>query len=332
MGITHLNKYIQQKCPNSIHRISISNLYGKSIVVDISIYLYKYETVNLLMENIYTMLSIFTYYHITPLFIFDGKPPAEKKALLIERRKERNKAIDYYHTLNEHVLSTQMKEEDKQELLTEMLALKKQMVVITREKIEKVKELLRAYGATYYDAPGEADELCAMLVITKKVWACLSEDMDMFVYGCPRVLRYFSLRNHTAVLYYTKGILRELQMSQVEFREICVLSGTDYNLYCQDKHIHLFQTFAYFQKYKKWVINETKKMDMIRHDDVTFYTWMQSNTKYIKNIDYLLQINKLFDLREAPERLVMFENISITNSTIVEEKVKEIMNKESRVL
>jgi len=49
-----------------------------------------------------------------------------------------------------------------------------------------------AYGVSYIDADGEADQLCASLVLKNKVYACLSEDMDLFVYGCPRVLRYLS--------------------------------------------------------------------------------------------------------------------------------------------
>ena len=65
-----------------------------------------------------------------------------------------------------------------------MEQLKKQFINITKSHIAQVKELITAYGCTYYDAPGEADELCAMLTIKGKVWACLSEDMDMFVYGC----------------------------------------------------------------------------------------------------------------------------------------------------
>ena len=123
---------------------------------------------------------------------------------------------------------------------------------MNKEKIEKVKALIRAYGATYYDAPGEADELCALLVIKKKVWACLSEDMDLFVYGCTRVLRYFSLIGHTVVLYYTKGILEELDMTQKEFKEVCILSGTDYNIDADgnNEKVNLTQTFKYFRKFK----------------------------------------------------------------------------------
>lgn len=79
MGIKNLNKVLRDKCKNSIKMISISELSGKKIVVDISIYLYKYIAENTLIENMYLMLSIFNYYKITPLFIFDGKPPVEKK-------------------------------------------------------------------------------------------------------------------------------------------------------------------------------------------------------------------------------------------------------------
>jgi hypothetical protein len=117
--------------------------------------------------------------------------------------------------------------DEKQELINNMDLLKKKFVRISKNDIENVKHLMRVYGATYYDAPGEADELCAMLTIKGKVWACLSEDMDMFVYGCPRVIRYFSLLNHTIVLYDMKEILDKLGFTQKELREICILSGTD---------------------------------------------------------------------------------------------------------
>ena len=58
---------------------------------------------------------------------------------------------------------------EKQEIVATMDQLKKQFIHINKDKIESVKELIRAYGATYYDAPGEADELCALLVLKKKI-------------------------------------------------------------------------------------------------------------------------------------------------------------------
>ena len=44
MGIKHLNKFLRTECGDSIKTISIAELSGKKIAVDISIYMYKYES------------------------------------------------------------------------------------------------------------------------------------------------------------------------------------------------------------------------------------------------------------------------------------------------
>ena len=212
--------------------------------------------------------------------------------------------------------------------------LKKQFVYMSYEKIELVKNLIRAYGATYYDAPGEADELCAMLVIKKKVWACLSEDMDMFDYGCNRVLRYLNLTNQTIVLYYTKGILENLNMSQKEFREICVLSGTDYNMNANtDKNSSstIYDTIKLFRKYQE----QTQK-----NENVSFYDWLQNAEKnaskdYITDLDLLLKINNMFIISNELTKTYsvepcanLFKNIKIANSPIQKELIKDIMKED----
>jgi 5'-3' exonuclease len=203
-------------------------------------------------------------------------------------------------------------EEEKQEMIISMDQLKKQFVYMNCIKIEKVKELIRAYGATYYDAPGEADELCALLVNTNKVWACLSEDMDLFVYGCKRVLRYISLNNQTAVLYYTKGILKELNMNQNEFREICVLSGTDYNINININVLNLFDIINLFRKFQQELSNQS------------FYDWLKLNIDL--NIELLKKINNMFDISD--ELTNSFKNIQILNSPIQKNLIKEIMKED----
>ena len=311
MGIRNLNRYLRNKCPNSIQCIHMSELKGKSVVIDISIYLYKYETENALLENMYVMLSIFMHYQITPIFIFDGKPPPEKKALLIKRKVDREEAQEEYEILQQQ-LDNKDGDEEKKEIVDAMNILKRQMVQINKEKIEKVKALIRAYGATYYDAPGEADELCALLVINKKVWACLSEDMDLFVYGCTRVLRYFSLLSHSAVIYSMDGILTDLNMTQTEFKEICVLSGTDYNITTDINNNNLHETLKLFRKFK--IINE---------NGLTFYDWLLKHTSYISNLTLLEKIVKMFELNNS--RLDAFQNVSIENGPKIQERIEEIM-------
>jgi flap endonuclease-1 len=313
MGIKYLNRFFRNNIPTSMNFISISELSGKKIVIDISIYLYKYTSDGNLIENIYLMLSIFRHYNVIPIFIFDGKPPPEKKELLIQRQIEKQVAEEEYNNLK-NILnnSSNIDEEEKQELISNMDILKKKFVRISRKDIETVKQLIRAYGATYYDAPGEADELCAMLTIKGKVWACLSEDMDMFVYGCPRVIRYFSLLNHTLVLYDINIILDTLGFTQRNLREICVLSGTDYNNINSDNSSSIYKTIKYFKQYQK-----EKSSD-------EFYIWLNKNTNYIKNYELLKKINNMFDLTND-YNMKTFENIIIDNGPVMKDDLKQIL-------
>jgi flap endonuclease-1 len=313
MGIRHLNKHLRTNCPQSIKCIHMQDLYGKKIAIDISIYLYKYHSENTLLENIYLMLSIFRHYNIIPIFIFDGKPPQEKKTLLQKRKENKNNAEQEYKHL-QTLLHNQnnIDKDEKQEITIAMEKLKKQFVYINNQIIQKVKELIRAYGATYYDAPGEADALCAMLVIHNKVWACLSEDMDLFVYGCKRVLRYFSLLNHSAVLYYMKGILNELNINHNEFKEICILSGTDYN---NENNNNLHNILKLFQKYKKYNNN----------NELPFHQWLSTNTNYNNNIQLFNKIYQIFDITTLPKTYL---DITIMNGQILHNNIKEIMKED----
>ena len=78
MGIPFLNGLLKKHCAKSITNIALSTLNNKKIAIDISIYIYKYAAENKIIENFHLMLSIFNKYNIVPVFIFDGKPPAEK--------------------------------------------------------------------------------------------------------------------------------------------------------------------------------------------------------------------------------------------------------------
>ena len=316
MGIKHLNKFLKENANDSIKFVNMPELSGKKIAVDISIYMYRYASDDNLIENMYLMLSIFRYYNIIPIFIFDGKPPVEKKELLIKRKEDKKEAEEEYKKL-QRVLSTNrnMDESEKQEIISNMDMLKRKFVNISKNDIENVKKLIRSYGATYYDAPGEADELCALLTIKEKVWACLSEDMDMFVYGCPRVIRYLSLLNHTAVLYEMKGILNELGITQKELREICIISGTDYNNLndnCKNSPT-LYTTLKHFKKFHK------------EKNSTSFYDWLIENTDYVQNYNMLIKIYDMFDLSKNHYNVQIFKDVKIINGPIMKNDLNDIL-------
>ena len=225
MGIKLLNRLIQTRCKNSHNLIPLMKLKGKIIVVDISIYLYRFKSRGVLIENMYLMCGIFRYYDIIPLFIFDGVPPAIKDVELNKRKCDKIKAFEKYKILSQRFGESHFGQRN----MREMERLRRMMTTINRDDINNVKEIISLYGLTYIVASKEADEICAALVKSGKAYACLSEDTDLFVYGCPLILRYLSLKNHTVVLYNYNKVLCELNLSDTKFRELCVISGTDYN-------------------------------------------------------------------------------------------------------
>jgi 5'-3' exonuclease len=264
----------------------MSKLQGKRIVVDVSIYLYKYESDNTLIESIYTMISIFRHYNITPIFIFDGVAPTEKKELIESRLQKKRIAENEYYKLKEISHGGSVNATEKNDIEEQMNALKKKFVYMNKIKINKIKYLLDCYGMTYFDASGEADQLCAWLVINNLAWACLSDDMDMFVYGCNRVLRYFSLINHNAVLYDYENILRELKIEHDIFKEICVLSGTDYGV-GMGAGAGSVNIIKIMQLYKNYL---SCKVDMI------FCDWICVNSNIQIDNELLSKIKNMFDI------------------------------------
>ena len=109
--------------------------------------------------------------------------------------------------------------------------------------------------------------------------------MDMFGYGCCRVLRHFSLVKHNVLFYDLEQILMQLQMNVQEFRQVIVLSGTDYN---KEDTTNLQDSIKWFHAYKHSIILSE---DAIQP---TFYEWLAKNTNYIKNMDVLLATYSMF--------------------------------------
>ena len=293
MGIPKLNSYLLNNCSkHSIDQKHLSVCTGKTIVIDTSIYLYKFASMGSIIEPLYHMICIFNYYNITPIFIFDGKPPDAKKALIYKRNDMKNDAetkqhiaeIEYKVLFDKHNKT----DEDYNRLDAIKITinnLKKQCVRVSWDDSEKARCLLSLCNIEYYNAEGEADELCAHMVISKKAWACMSDDMDMFLYGCTRVIRCFNLNTHTIVFYNINGILRDLDLHMHEFRKISVLSGTDYNI---GQSIDITDVFKYFNIYKK------------NSSNIGFYEWYSNLKKFEIDNDKLSSIYDMFCNKIVP--------------------------------
>ena len=291
MGIKQLNRFLLDNCSkNAIKKTHLSKLDGKTIAIDISIYIYKFMSENQLLEKMYLLITMLKHYNIDAIYVFDGKAPNEKKELIEKRRIEKIEAKNKYFELMDQLKDNPNIEKSIiEEIRCEMDILKRRFITVNETILAKIKELLNSCGARYVESPAEADTYCAYLMNSNQVWGCLSDDMDMFLYGgSSRILRNLSLHNHTIFCYHQPTILFELDMDEQIFRDIMVLSGTDYNI---NTETSLHETIKWYYQYKMYI----KKND----DKIDFYKWLHENTRYIKDFPNLTHVKQMFILDDS---------------------------------
>jgi len=222
MGVRHLNRFMLSQCPRGIHSLGFGSLRNRTIVIDASIYLYKFKARDAVVERTTSMLACFAAYGIAPIFVFDGKPPEIKTTELVRRKRDDRPRVSW-------------------------------------RDVREVKELLEKKQVPYIDAPSEADEVCARMVLTRQAFACMSDDTDMFVHGCDRVLRDVNFERRTAMMYNLEIILRYLDMTLTDFQQLCIASGTDYyrpqgkNLYTFVKLYDEYRTTNQMGRFLEWL-------------------------------------------------------------------------------
>jgi len=272
MGVRCLNKFINKNCKKSITKSNLSNLSGEILAIDANIYMYKFLENNELIEKFYFMISLFKYYNIKPIFVFDGKVDLDKLETINKRKNEKILAEKKYNDL--------ILENDANSKI--MINLKKKFIYVSRHMFQEVKKLIDIMGEIYIDAPNEADELCAWLVTTNRVDGCLSEDTDLFVYGCNKVYKGLDMDNEYIIKYDLNCILRIINISRTNFLQLCVISDNDYN----DNNKGFIYYYHVYKKYKR-----TNKYE-------EFYDWLLSKSY---NIDYekLMKLCDKFKLQKV---------------------------------
>ena len=304
MGVHLLQTFISTLNDRSIKEQNLKMFAGKTIAVDISIYLYRFKEMGNLLENIYLMCSIFRYYNITAVFIFDGKPLKIKNETAKKRKQEKKDAQLEFQNLKYQFNNAQREERKNIELKMDML--RKKFISITKDDIKQTQKLLNVYGMTYVMAKREADELCGAL--NKEIYACLTEDTDIMAYGCSRIFRYFSLIKHTVVVYDMAQIRYNLQMSLSEFQELCVCSGNDYIKSTKN----IFSYYTLFKQYKRssrpsfldWLLEKRhiSLQDYHRYKDIhEIYTFQKYDP--FEDVPYTLFKNKSVNRNELIELL-----------------------------
>ena len=317
MGIKYLNRFLKTQCKKSIQNVQISELKNKTLVIDTSIYLYRFLEKDCLLQNFFMMVAQCHQNQITPIFVFDGKPSEEKFQVLLERYYKRKEAIAEYNlckeTMEDEKAMASLTVEELDKLEKKMIFYKRESVKVTHDHIDQVRKLLKSLGVTYIDAPQEADNICAYYVKTNQAWACVSDDMDMFIYGCNYVIREWNIEKGQCTVYNRQSILNGLRIKDPYFSAVLILLGTDYHQLLEEKRepIYVSQGFQFYYQYQGYKqIHKQKKLgecdENIREIEdenvMDFYKWIIQEKKAVEEND-LENLMKIYSMFQVPKSM-----------------------------
>lgn len=251
MGINGLNQFLKTKCPSVFKQKRISEYSGKSIAIDgnnwayVNMYFAKmrytssltYETINNVdqsqvikywVENCINFVVIWLSHSITPIFVFDGEYPIEKKDEQQDRRDRRDKIKKI---IEERLLQLSSNPPNKDSLVEEIKKLYNQDFSVSRSDIEYLGSVIKGIGVPFKIAPFEAEKYCSDLSIQSKVDMVFTSDSDALCYGARVIINRYDKVGNDFILTEIKldDVLEQLQLSLPQFVDLCIMAGCDYN-------------------------------------------------------------------------------------------------------
>ncbi len=176
-----------------------------------------YRTINLLEAG------------IKPVYVFDGKPPELKAGELMERMSVREEARRRYE---EAVSAGDLEAARRYAQMSAHL---------TSDMVEASKELLKAMGMPWVQAPSEGEAQAAFMAIRGDAWAVASQDYDSLLFGSPRLVRNLAISGRRKLpkkeayveikpeVIELNSLLKVLGVTRDQLIDVAILVGTDYN-------------------------------------------------------------------------------------------------------
>ena len=233
MGIKGLTTLIKTSASSAIKTQNLHHLTGKKVAIDASLFMYK-MLINMRNANqsyltsnngkvvshitgIFYKTANYLALNITPIYVFDGKPPSNKGDT-IKARQERV-------ATSKLAMEQATSEEDKNNL-------EKQTIRLTKEHVDDIKQLLELMGVSYVQAHGEAEAYASEMCRKGMVDYVVTEDMDTLAFGCPRMIRTCldkSIKRKDIIsIIDLDVVLQGFELTYDEFVDLCILCGCDY--------------------------------------------------------------------------------------------------------
>lgn len=196
------------------------------IGVDLMLYAHKYEySCDSIYPGFLNQILNFMSNQIIPIYIIDGTAPVEKADIINSRNQKKDKINEKITNLKNKLNDELLNDNDKNQILKKIKKLGKSNINITSEHINNLMTMFDIFHIPYIRANGEADNMIATLYKKNVIDACLSEDMDILVFGCKKMIKF---KSNKIIEYDLDYILDKLQLKYNKFIQLCILFGCDY--------------------------------------------------------------------------------------------------------
>lgn len=262
MGITNLNKFLRNNCPDIFEEIHISEYSFKKVAIDISLYLCKFKSAygDRWLSAFISLIACLRKNEVHCVFIYDSGCVPEKEAERNERAAQRAKletkvnnletSLEKFHLTSEidpilielYEKRTSTMPEPKRLIKSKKTTdidmkfveiminkMRGQVLQISANDFLLTKELFKILKVPYFDAPLEAETTCSDLCKQGIVEAVLSEDTDVLAYAAPIFLSKINISTGVCVRIKYPDLLSALELKCNEFLDLCIMCGTDYN-------------------------------------------------------------------------------------------------------
>lgn len=272
MGIKDFYKHLKTKCPECFIPVEYSAFSYQRIALDMMnlLYVYKARDERNWLKRVIEFIIYLRSLKIHPVCVFDGKSHPLKQTTVEKRRQDREKgktrvetlshAFDHYKEHREvlPILATLL--QTRQDFVSKLTGkpilshieeyiqrqYKNYNIHFRSSEIESLKEMLTELGVIVLTAEYDGEALCSYLSAKGLVEAVMSNDSDVFFFGCKQVL--FKFTETGAYLVRLTDILEGLGITQEEFIDLCLLCGTDFNT--PIRGIGFCRALGFIQRYK----------------------------------------------------------------------------------
>ena len=228
--ISGLRQYIP------VNEISVDDLRGKRLAVDIFNSLYQFLSVirdskgellkrdDIVVSHLYGIMWKYGYLlsrGAKLIFVYDGSPDEAKRETLSFRKQEKQIAEEEFEKA--------LKEGDYEK--SKMLG--KRTSYVDSEIIRTSKELAHILGIDYMDAKEEGEAQAVELVKEGLADYVVTQDYDAIAFNCENIIRNLGVRSHGKYInpniVSSSKVFKSLGLSYKQFLYFIYMTGTDFN-------------------------------------------------------------------------------------------------------